>query len=700
MRRVIVAALAALCLFAVPASARVAVVVHQAPNETAVTTALRADYQTAKQRALLYVTSFLDAYKASYDVVPARSVQTSRIKDGFITGFNGDTAYSGVIFVGGNTTGTNPIAGCFPCSLTVGANAGATLPTKPVMFVPTGLFETGYASSTACSTGNGGDCFDPDGQGPGYSTQRVWSPITPTLRFGWLVGSQLQATRNDKDGAASTRGGIRTLLGGGASNAVMVDGGYNWKSASVRPAWRDSVYAAEDEHAGIGSGGEVMGPVFGHYVIERLNRYSGSTATGYADNEFAPSIYVQWLSTAIPTIGGDDGVTDSRIEGNPYPIWLAIAHMDSVANGWILGRGLEPRGVAFQVSHGLMRGAWNAPGGVRPDEPNMSAAVDSLAALGIPFAVGLPVLADSLATYASSLATWQRAPLAKFAVQSSGGLSGSAEAGVKNADCIKPVDLFGRYRSRLFYTTASCDTSIYKLLLAARNRVDSLVGSSKRDRMLIAGDDDWSPFNYSESANSRDSLAYAAYLAGFTGIANNADDDSLDAVTPSNPRGLDARQRAVPVGNGDRFVFATFPGFITNGAAYATGGLATDSNDSTQAQVYAHRNMRGLFLPAWFMSVKGDPWVKNTLGLGVPWYSEPGTSGSVSPLARTDTGTNLVRITASSLGYGGGGPSADMPGFYQVKWFVNMCRTLNAVAGRTLIAFKYPGDLSPDDLRR
>lgn len=695
MRRVIAAALAALSLTAAPALARVAVVVHQAPNETSVTTLGRADYQTAKQRALLYVTSFLNAFKADYDVIPARRAQTSIVKGGIIRGFNGDTAYSGVIWVGGTNTGTNPIAGCFPCSLTISSNAGAMLPTVPQLFVPVSLAESGFSNATSCSTGAGGDAQDPDGQGPGYTIQRVWMPGYEGYKFGWVVGTQLAHTQNDKASGAVIKGGIRTLLGGSCSNMAEITGGYLAKGASSRPAFRDSVYAPQDEADAIGTGFTMQGPTKGYYLIERLNRFG--SATTYAANEYAPTMYAQWISSANPTTGGD-GATDLRVEGNPYPIWLAIAHMDSVANGWILGRGLEPRAAAIQVVGGLSRGAWNLSGGWRPSEPNAAAGVDSMASLGVPFAVGISVLADTVATYASDLDTWRRAPFAKFAVQTSGGLSGSAEAGVKGTTCVKPVDLLGRYRSRLFYTTASCDTSIYKLLVAAKARRDSLVGGTRGDNMLIA--DDWSPFNYPAASNSRDSLAYVARLAGFTGVANNADDDSLDAVTPSNPIGMDARQRAVPVGNGDRFIFATFPGMDTHGAAYGHGGVSSENGDSTWAQTYAHRSMRGLFLPSWFKDVKGDAWVKNTLGLSVPWYMEPGTSGPISPLACTDTGTNLLRISAASLGYGGNGPSADMPGFYTVKYFVNMCKTLNLAAGRTLVRFVYPGELTPEDLRR
>lgn len=697
MRRILAAALAALCLLASIADARVAVVTRRLANETSVTTLLRADSQTSRQRAMLYVTSFLNAYGASYDVVDAGRVQTSRIKDGFITGFNGDTAYSGVIWVGGSSGGTNPTAGCFPCSLTVGSNAGAMLPTKPQLFIPSELAENSFGLAASCSTGAGGDCYDPNSQGPGYEGQRVWMPGYSQYSFGWLVGSQLAATKNDKDGAASIRGGIRTLLGGGSSNLYAISGsGYTAREAKSRPAWRDSLYGATADATAGGFGGTTQGPTYGYYLLERLNRYG--SATTYAANPFAPTMQAQWISTATPTHGGD-GNNDLRPTGNPYPIWVGIAHMDSLANGWILGRGptvgLQARNVAIQVSGGLSRGAWNLPGGLRPSDPNFAKGVDSLASLGVPFVVGIKPLADTIATYASDLATWQRAPLVKFAVETGGGISGSDEAGIKAATIVKPVDMLGRLRSRIFYGDLAADTTIYEMLVAARNRLDSLVTSSKRDGVLIAGNDDWSPYNWPYPSNSRDSLACAASRAGFLGVTNNAEDDSLDAATPSNPYGMNADQMAVPSGNGDKFIFSTFPGCYQKGAV---AGVGEASVDSMWAQVYAHRHMRGLFLPAWNMDAKRT-WVNNDVGMATAWIAEPISSYS-SVKACNNTGTNIVRITASSLGYGGNGPTADMPGFYQVKYFVNMCKVLNIAAGRTLVKFVYPGDLTPEDLRR
>ena len=83
------------------------------------------------------------------------------------------------------------------------------------------------------------------------------------------------------------------------------------------------------------------------------------------------------------------------------------------------------------------------------------------------------------------------------------------------------------------------------------------------------------------------------------------------------------------------------------------------------------------------------------------WRGEPELSGRISAKANTNTGTNIVRISMSNLGSGPwGSASPNIPGWYQLKYTVNMARAINALAGRTLIQFVYPDQLSPRDIQR
>lgn len=712
MRRTLVAALAALFLWApfAEGAGRVAVISVPHSTENSLTTAVqRADIQTSRQRALLYTRAFLDAHAVpgNYDVIPARFVQTSRIRFGLVNGWNGDTAYAAVIWNGlgnGITAATQTTAGCFPCSLTI----TGMLPTVPQLFIGTGNSETEFTLSNSCSLMTG-DSQDPGTQGPSYSGQRVHIAGSRDV-FGWIPGTQGSTPNDERDSTiveAWPAGGTRVVMGGSLSNNEDDGGSFgDIRAANKRPAWRDSIFSTTWENRFAVSGGSVA--QFDSrtvYIADRMNLHK-------RDTTFAKIVYAHWLATAVPTTGGDDAV-DARPTGNPFVIWAAIAHLDSISGFAVLGRSPTPRAIAVQVSGGLSRGAWNAAGGLRPSDPNFAKAVDSLAALNIPFAVGVPAnAADTIATYASDLTTWARASRARFALSATLGTKDTTVVGAGAASPTKAFDLFGRFRSRIFYANSAADTSVYEMLVAARVRLDSLLAANslagRRDNMLIAGQDDYSPRNWAFPSNCRDSLASVARLAGFTGIAVNPEDDSLDVATPTNPKGLreDTQgwsRATIGASAGERFLYAAFPGYNPRGAVYGNGGgNASVLDDSNWVAVYAHRALWGLYLPAWAMDAK-DGWVVNaapqTGTMTTPWFGEPTTSYTSKRSTRA-TGTNLVRITASSLGYGGNGPSADMPGFYQVKYTVNMCKAINALAGRTLIRFVYPGDLTVDDLKR
>lgn len=711
MRRILTAAFAALFLWApfAESAGRVAVISVPHSTENSLTTAVqRADIQTSRQRALLYTRAFLDAHAApgSYDVIPARFVQTSLIRFGRVNGWNGDTAYAAVIWNGlgnGITAALNPTQGCFPCSLTI----TGMLPTVPQLFIGTGNSEIEFSGSTSCSLMTS-DCQDPYSQGPGYSAQRVHITGSRDV-FSWIPGTQGSTINEEKDSTivgAWPAGGTYVVMGASLSNAHSGGGSFgNTRTASQRPAWRDSIFGTTWENRLATTGGSTgQFDSRGVYIADRMNAHK-------ADTSFARIVYAHWLATAAPTIGGDDAV-DNRPTGNPFVIWAAIAHLDSVSGFAVLGRSPTPRSIAFQVSGGLSRGAWNSPGGLRPSDPNFAPAVDSLAALNIPFAVGVPAnAADTIATYASDLTTWARAGRARFGLSATLGTKDTTVVGAGAASTTKAFDLFGRFRSRIFYGATTADTTVYEMLVAARSRLDSLLTANslggRIDNLLIAGQDDYSPRNWPFPSNCRDSLASVARLAGFTGIAVNPEDDSLDVATPTNPKGLreDAQgwsRATIGASAGERFLYAAFPGYLASGAVYQTGMEGAGGEDSARVQVYQHRALWGLYLPAWAMDVK-DGWVTNaapqTGTMTTPWYGEPAFSYTSQRSTRS-TGTNLVRITASSLGYGGDGPSADMPGFYQVKYTVNMCKAINALAGRTLIRFVYPGDLTSDDLRR
>lgn len=656
----------------------------------------RADYTTAVNLLMQYVTTFLDAHSTvGYDVVPASIVQTSLIKDGIVTGKNSGAAYDAVIWVGlGSTNANNLHAGCYPCSLTT----VTMMPTKPQLFLGTQLGEVCWPSATqACSTGAGGECYDPGGQGPSYGEQRIGRPGS-MYTFPTIPGAQGGRTFNQIDSAA-TYPGMRTVVGMSLANiAGFNDPGVDYRPANKRPAWRDSLFGYTETVAmyanTMASTGDYSNGMYGSYVLDKQNTHKGTAG------QYAPITVVRWLATSIATTGGTSITNDLRPNGNPLLVWAGIAHVDSLSGFRVLGTSPNVKKIAVQVQGGLSRGAWNGDGGLRPSDPNFAYACDSLKSLGVPVTVGVRPLADTVSTYASDVATWRRIGSVRFAVEASF-RDTSTLAGLGNSSPVKPLDMCGRYRSRVFWADTSGrnypavalasswqanDTTVANLLRASKARLDSLVGESAVDRVLIA--DDWSPKNWPFPSAPRDSFALAASRAGFVGVAEDAEGDSLDAVTPSNPQGFrSVVQQRASIGGGSGFNFYAYPGMNRNGGAFGQA-----DGDSSWCAIYSNRAIRALYLPYWRLPEKNE-WVVNSsrAGMATTWYAEPGTS--YTSALSTQTRCNILRISASSLGYGGNGPSADMPGFYTVKYTVNMAKLLNDLAGRALVQFVFPDQL-------
>jgi hypothetical protein len=362
---------------------------------------------------------------------------------------------------------------------------------------------------------------------------------------------------------------------------------------------------------------------------------------------------------------------------------------------------------AIQVSGLCRRGGQFAPGGMfcpasgACDSVAWKASVDSLDALGVPITYGVRV--DSMMAYISELAYVRTKSNASFAVERWNGTSLS--------------------------------------LAAARDSLIGQVGINRFDTVLMGGNNDWTATELKfriRAANGvyssrdtfalvkltdADSIAGVISLAGYSGVSQDAEADSGLAGT-SAPGTWTAQQRviSVPALYGWRpqqyLMGLTFPGFNPRGATQGhgyelntsnvTASASTVTNDSTYNSHYMQRTMWGAVMPYWEPDGALDwPKIKDPAGTlgGVPWFGEPLAGGglylSISTKARFGTGTNLVRITSSSLGGGQWfAASPNRPGFYQVKYTVNALRAVNALAGRALCLFVTPDQLTPKDIAR
>lgn len=705
MKRILPAALA-LWMFWIPlAQARVAIVVERDATTTGATTMMRADGYTQGQFQAQIAKSFIETYNpGSVDVYPVDMVKTQIVKGGVIAG----RSYAAVIWAGGMAASNNSYhVSCASCSLTfITTAANNAVPTVPMIFMGQGLgSETGFSNGATCSTLCVGSGFDPGIQGPTYVGGRMHL-VGSKKSWPMTVGTNPGQYSGDASGAHVTASGtFRVLMGTDYSN------GHDGRVPP--PSWRDSLYANGNAYAVAGSiYDQFTSPAYGMNVWIRYNSTTSSLVGGPPGA--MPNVFVNPNTHhSSPIGGGDADPPDTRVQLDPVPIYVAIAWVDSLLGGAILGTSVEPAKLGVQISGGFRRGLKTSTGGFPPfDSVYVGYALDSLKTLGIPFAVGVDP--DSIDTYASDKNLWMRGGAVHWALESNHGLGDTtavdAVSGNASTAPASPriIDPFGRFRTRAWVkpTTDTTDTSVASLLKKGRTLIEQRlrVGSESIDGILMASNSDFSPRNWNNGGG--DSLAVAAVTAGFSGISQNAE-DSL-ALSTSNRVGYGSNQRSH-----SGFMALSFPGFNSRGAALGNDYNLTGAedpitsasgrgDDSATCVHQSKRSMFGLFSPYWEMSQKYS-WLKNVSPaamVSAAWMGEPGMHAAISPKSNIKTGTNLVRVTASGFGSNGITSSPAMPAYYQLKYLRYQVDAINQVAGREIIKFVYPDAIGPKDILR
>lgn len=701
MKRLL-AALAALCI-AGSAVARTAIVDNRG---SAAQTSNAANNQVAEMATVgnnlkSMVLNFINAYNpGSVDYYTGDQVTTASARTGSIKG----TTYTSIIWVGPTSMGGSTQAhqsNCIPCSYTTLAGYAKV----PMLFFSGGLeTEGGPGTAASCSTSAVSNGFDPGTQGPDYFDWRAH--IVGSKKAWPLQPGTSPAIYGSDNGTPITMpsGTTRVILGADASNMNALAGASLVRQP--KPAWRDSVHTwnTSDPWFTVGYLTAANGPTQGMLVWTRYLDYPGVT-------DSKPVVFAAPSAHHTPVIGGGtNNIVDNRAQPDPIVIYTALAFLDSLTSRDLLGTNIEPKRLAVQISGGFRRGAANGARGFAPFDTNtVKASCDSIAALGIGnIAVGVNPNLDSLSTYASDLYIWKRLPGVRFAVEAWNGISDSTKvgngSGAASAGLYAPriVDPFGRFRSRVFVGAVSdtSDTSAAGLLKRGKQVVGSL--GVPVDGIAIAASDDISPRNW--NSGGEDSLALALDAAGLSGVAMNADDSVATSAavgpTTGNRWAWNSTQRFVR----DK-AFLAFPGFNPRGSTYGNGvGLSGtgETSDSSWCIAYAQRSVRGLFNQFWVPPQK-YPWLKNSdpaaMGANGNWWTEPGMMAEISPKSNIRTGTNIVRISASSLGSGESTSSPNMPGFYTLKYLKYQIDALNSF-GRTLVVFTSPDGISPTDILR
>lgn len=705
MRRLL-AVLTALFL-ASPAIARVAFVYDRSIFTSSSSGAYRAEFSTSVGFGYSIAKSFIEKYNpGSTDLYTSDQARTQSVAGGVIRGIQ----YDAIIWLAANgpsyTNNTHHV-GCAPCSLSLGNASNPALPTVPHLFLSgaPGAESGGFLTAATCSTGASGAGYDPGSQGPDHWDMR-YHLIGSAQSWPGTAGMNPAASALDLNNVTQPAGTFRVILGTDGSNTSS---GLNGSTRRLpRPGWRDSLQSWNAASPWNGGYTQWRGgsPSYGFAVWARYMDHLAGTK---------PLVFCTYAAHhSSPVGGGDSDPTDTRNQPDPVPIYIAIAFLDSLTNGAVLGTSPAPAKLAVQVSGGFRRGLKSGPGGFAPyDTMQVKAALDSTAQLGIPITVGSNV--DSLSAYASDLAIWKRVPGVRFTMESWTGVAGTAAAadsavvsGNASTSRYTPllVDPFGRMRRRQYYgpyprnaqADSTADTTLYAMLRRGREMLGVFTGGDL-DNVLIAAQDDFSPVTSTRWRNVfEDSLAFVAAKAGWSGISQNAD-DSINVTVVNNPIGFSSNQHRLTTFDGKSFMFLTHPGFNPRGSTYS-GGVSGTFPDSGWSVAYTKRSLTGLFQPFWEFSQK-YPWLKNVPPAAMvnQWTYEPGIHAEISPRSNIKTGVNLVRVTASGFGSGDLTTNPDMPAFYTLKYLKNQVDAINSF-GRQLIVFVYPGDLEEKDIRR
>lgn len=718
MRRIALALLAlALCAPAVHAG-RVAVV--RWPTSTLTTGAVTVKTQPYISQATWTLTEgFLNTLNlGGYDIVPANTAGMTTF--GAQSGTIGGKTYSGIVWSGFESFSSpsfRQLTACWPCSLTwLPSNGTSTTntfyPTVPHLFIGGYTDESSFGHLGTCADNFNKEGFDPSNQAPGYGGSRTFALGNESLVWQSPQGA-MPSVPQWKQAGAGVRAGFgvgdfttcdssyRVLIGSHGANwlryptAMGANGGVTTRY--IPPAFRDSMYddstlsALPLSYASADSAKAWYGGFITYFPFRCYGVYLSEGLGQYRDvpsGVNARLVWANWTSPKTSMSGGTSSTTDNRSDlGDPAIIYCALAHMDSLTNHDLLGANPKRARQNISVSGVCRRVAsMYTSGGINPaDTLAFHYSVDSLAALGVPITWG--VCCDSIASYPSDLKYIARYPQFSFAVER---WSGSA------------------------YTLRQ-----QKALLVAQvgaDRVESTLMGSMHDFTTAELGLQASAFADSQVV---DSTYIGITLSGFTNVQADAESDS-SLTQADRPRNFNSTQRTI-ITCGTNLLVTTFPGYNPRGATMGNGrdsmyyGGTTwtnhieGPNDSTFASHYYQRHMTGMFTNQWhrdpdrYRVFNGPGWTLGsaTWGYGTLYFGEPTLTGQIARRANINTGTQVIRITASSLGSGQWGvASPNMPGFYEVKYTVNACKAVNYFAGRTLIQFVRGDQLNAADIKR
>lgn len=684
MKRVL-AAFAAFALLVAPAHAEIAVVYDAYYDPT---DAAGWDYggPYMQSRMLQAALDVLNRTNACYTLVPIQATKTSLIADGIVqsgVGTGSSHTYDGVLWLnwnGRSTAGSVPLpnrpafTGCYPCSLTLTGNALSTVPSVPQLLtfgaapLESNLFihsTNGLRCSTGVSANAGAGAY---GHG--------WEGLVGDETHGWTIASNRPVGPDGMNFVASAnvpRRGFRGLVKSHLSALYLENDG----SHAFACSRCDSALVGSD-------------------AADTLSMWE--IPAGGTEN--AAAIVFAYITGAGPCT--DSSGVKLGCEFDAPAFLLALARLDSLTNGGVWCRDGIPLRAAVTIDGAFSRGARKAAGGgLVADSAVVKASLDSLAMLGIPITVGVNV--DSISTLPYQIAWWRdRLPNSRFSPQAWDGVNDTTTAGLTNSTTARPIDVFGRFRTRKFYGpygTTAADTSVYAGLRAQRAAIVSTFGEVRTSRFLMAPLDDYTPRNLLWSASGWDSLLYAISEAGYLSVRTDVHSRAANLPTMGGVNrdlmlgGVYDQSRRTSAFNDRPITFLGQTGHNISGGHYSAdttnGAVLTFGTHTTNPNLVA--TIIGRFWAGFVHEQFTD----------YDWFPHDGASLSRVGNTRTYEDmfvpfrrANVLKLHVSDLSGLPDGPPA-RPGWWAVKSIAMQFRAINKLAGRTVCAFDWPENIAP-----
>lgn len=679
MARFLCVLLAGLTLCSV-AEAKVLVVYREYDN-----TAGTYERKVQSQRTIRLVTQTLKTLGVDYKMARANIVKTEFARTGtMVWNYGTSGAYTETfdavihIPVGMGTTVQNAAGECRPDSILLTARGGPTVPQLYVAdnAITTAGTTTFMASTACCTTGvaNAQSIITPPAGQGGFQN----GTTTPMIFGAYVAGWPLAKPHSS-----------------GLRKHIIA----RYVAYAIRPnhihdfAWADSM-----DFTVASTDSVLMWEIpFTNITGAKPVVVCGIGGGGAA----ADSLY-------------DAAVVDYRpvTENDVSVLLMGLARIDSIAGGAVLGKNKLPLQIALTIDNALSRGKRNGPGGILPSDTSAYyATLDSIAALDVPVTFGVNADPDTIAAYERDVIKLKSIPKARFTPQIMSGVDSSTAMLEGNASSRRPLDVLGRFRRRAAYGDGSkvgADTSVYGLLMRARHYSDSTFGANRASRTILPPKDDWSPKNLTngQSSPGLDSLFWAFKKAGFKAVRTNVQHrDAKAGYIRANPLGYYGEQMVAtgkvgtaesdPDSNKYQMKLVGHSGYSISSRRQGVVG-----NDSTAAHTTGfHGTIYVELARMWYgatqdydKSYDWSPYDYFTLSSYVSggWIDVDLPSADKVYAARR---SNVKVWHASDFSGTPNGPPA-LVGWWAMKSIVNAAKTINRLAGRTIVGFCYPEDIA------